>query len=223
MVTAQWPTAVKQATSKHSGLPSSELLFPIPWCIICANEGALLHVTLVGVVQGTASSGVFSWGENIQIYLTHAFELWQLGVEWSDLFSPLPWGTLSICRLSCSAVQRELPYNVVADLQENESRRQSFKCWAHNWLSIILLVQACHKSISKGRRKGTHLFTGGLACVYRGGKTYRQYHSSSFNPMCLQRDVFPVHRLVFSERFFLSHRHKGCCLWVRLRSKKTCS
>lgn len=40
--------------------------------------------------------------------------------------------------------------------------------------------------------------------VYRGGKTYRQYHSSSFNLTCLQKDVFPVHRLVFSEVLFVS-------------------
>lgn len=53
----------------------------MPWWVIWASKGALLHVTLVGVIQGTASNEVFSWGENIQNYLTHAFELWQLGVE----------------------------------------------------------------------------------------------------------------------------------------------
>lgn len=48
--------------------------------------------------------------------------------------------------------------------------------------------------------------------VYIDGETYRQYHSSSFNPTCTQRDVFPGHGLAFSGRFFLSHLHKGCCL-----------
>lgn len=132
------------------------------------------------VIHGAVFHWEFSWIWNIQNDLTHVFGVLVLAVDWvpcSLLFCEVL--SLYLALLIQQYSQSFLPTWQLAS-KRNKAEAASFLRVRPRTGTASFLPHSVGQSTSQGQprftRKGnrTHLLMGGLACVYRDGKTCGQ-------------------------------------------------